>query len=52
MTEVVKALSELAANPHGLIVVVGLALMILGVWGRIEGKIDLDYPSRIASASL
>lgn len=52
MTEIAQALSELAANPQGLIVIVGLALMILGVWGRIEGKIDLDYPSRIASASL
>lgn len=49
MGELVKALGQLAANPSGLLVLGGLALLLLGVWGRIEGRISLDYPSRIAS---
>ena len=52
MGELIKALGDLTANPNGLLVLAGLLLLLLGAWGKIEGRINLDFPSRVASGVL
>jgi hypothetical protein len=49
VTDLVKALSELANNQGGLLVLTGLILLATGIWGKVEGKINLSKTGRVVS---
>jgi hypothetical protein len=50
MTDLVKALNELANNQSGLLVLAGLIFLGIGIWGKIEGKINLGTTGRVVSS--